>query len=45
MDYLAGGDFPKRVLKRRCTTLTQFVLLNLSIQNAFSTAFAAILPD
>jgi hypothetical protein len=34
MDCLAGGDFPKRILKRRCTTVTQLVLLNLSTQNA-----------
>jgi hypothetical protein len=45
MDCLAGSDFPKRVLKRRCTTVSQFVLLNSSTQNAFSTAFAAIFPD
>jgi hypothetical protein len=45
MDCLAGGDFPKRVPKRRCTRVTQFVLLNSSTQNSFSTAFAAILLD
>jgi hypothetical protein len=43
MDCLAGGDFPKRDLKRRCATVTQFVLLNSSTQNALSTTFAASL--
>lgn len=38
MDCLVDSGLPKRVLKFRFTTVTQFVLVNSTTQNDFSTS-------
>ena len=43
IDCLVGGGLPYRLLKWRCTRVTEFVFANSSTQKAFSTSVAAIL--
>ena len=42
IDCLVGGGLPYRLVKRRCTRVTEFVFANSSSQKAFSTTVAAI---
>ena len=43
IDCRVGGGLPHRLLKRRCTRVTEFVFADSSTQKAFSTTVAAIL--